>query len=273
MSSVIKSRVVIKIGSKLVTSEDVILDIVENIVSFNNMENEVVIVSSGAIATGLLKLDIEKKSLDLPSKQAAASIGQVGIMNKWAQAFSKYDKSCAQILLTKSDFEDKNKYFNVRNTILKLLSWGVIPIINENDTVATEEIKFGDNDTLSAIVATKIDANYLIILTDVDGLYKGNPQKNKDAELVLEVAHSAFLSTRRQEVTISDVEKYATSDGGYEFSVGGMLSKIEAAKIATSSGVETYIANGKKNICISDIISGNVRCTKFIADNRIDEII
>lgn len=259
MNSVMKNRVVVKIGSGLVASQDVISEIASEVASFHNMKNEVIIVSSGAIATGMLKLAIKKKPSDLPSKQAAASIGQVGVMNKWASVFSKYGISCAQVLLTKNDFEDRNRYLNARNTILKLLSWGVIPVINENDTVATEEINFGDNDTLSAMVASKIDANHLIIFTDVDGLYKENPRKNKNAELILEVRKIS-----------GDIENYATSDAGCGFSVGGMISKIEAAKIATASGVETFIANGKKNVCISDIISGRVRCTKFLTDIKID---
>ncbi|PIU84103.1 MAG: glutamate 5-kinase [Elusimicrobia bacterium CG06_land_8_20_14_3_00_38_11] len=254
-----KNRVIVKIGSGLIASQNVISKIAEGIASFHNMKNEIIIVSSGAIATGMLKLSLKKKPSDLPSKQAAASVGQVDVMNKWTNVLLKYGISVAQILLTKNDFEDRSKYLNARNTILKLLSWKVIPIINENDTVATEEINFGDNDTLSAIVASKVAADHLIIFTDVDGLYNGNPKKNKNAELILEV----------RKISV-DIEKYATSDAGCGFSVGGMLSKIEAAKIATASGIETHIANGKKNVCISDIISGRVRCTRFLTDVKID---
>ncbi|PKM92638.1 MAG: glutamate 5-kinase [Elusimicrobia bacterium HGW-Elusimicrobia-4] len=254
-----KNRVVVKIGSGLVASQEVISTIAEEIASFHNMKNEVIIVSSGAIATGMLKLALKKKPSDLPSKQAAASVGQVGLMNKWTNVLLKYNIPVAQILLTKNDFEDRSRYLNARNTILKLLSWGVIPVINENDTVATEEINFGDNDTLSAIVASKVDAGYLIIFTDVDGLFKENPKKNKNAELVLEIRKIS-----------GDIENYATSDAGCGFSVGGMLSKIKAAKIATSSGVVSFIANGRKNVCISDIISDRVKCTKFLTDVKID---
>ncbi|MFH0947829.1 MAG: glutamate 5-kinase [Elusimicrobiota bacterium] len=259
MSSIMKNRVVVKVGSGLVASQDVISKIAEEIASFCNMKNEVIIVSSGAIATGMLKLDIRKKPSDLPSKQAAAAVGQVGLMNKWASVFSKYGISVAQVLLTKNDFEDRNRYLNTRNTILKLLSWGVIPVINENDTVATEEINFGDNDTLAAVVSSKVNADYLVIFTDVDGLYKENPKKNKHSELILLVRKIS-----------GDIENYATSDAGCGFSVGGMLSKIDAAKIATAAGVITFIANGKKNVCISDIISGRVRCTKFLTDIKSD---
>lgn len=256
-----KYRVVVKIGSGLVSSQKAISKIAEEIASFHNMKNEVIIVSSGAIATGIVKLSLEKKPSDLPSKQAAASVGQVGLMNKWASAFSKYGISVAQVLLTKNDFEVRERYLNARNTILKLLSWEVIPVINENDTVATDEINFGDNDTLSAVVASKVNADHLIIFTDVDGLYSGNPKKNKNAELILDVRKIS-----------GDIEKYATKDAGCGFSVGGMLSKIEAAKIATSSGVVTFIANGKKNVCVSDIISGKIRCTKFLTDVKIDNM-
>ncbi|HAM39027.1 MAG: glutamate 5-kinase [Elusimicrobia bacterium RIFOXYC2_FULL_34_12] len=254
-----KNRIVIKIGSRLVTAQENLQKITEGIASFHNMENDVVIVSSGAIATGIVKLDLKKRPSDLPSKQAAASIGQVGLMNKWAEEFSRYNISVAQILLTKNDFEDRNRYLNTRNTILKLLSWSVIPIINENDTVATEEINFGDNDTLSAVVASKTDADCLIIYTDVDGLYKGNPKKDKDAELVFEVKKIS-----------GDIESYATGDKGCGFSVGGMESKIEAAKIATASGIEVFITNGTKNTNITDIISGRVKCTRFLSNVKID---
>ncbi|MDD5686992.1 MAG: glutamate 5-kinase [Elusimicrobia bacterium] len=262
MSSFTKNRIVLKIGSGIITSSKdftYMQKIAEEVSSFHNMKNEIIIVSSGAIATGIVKLGLKKKPSDLPSKQAAASVGQVGLMNKWTDIFSKYNIPVAQILLTKNDFEDRNRYLNTRNTIMRLLSWGVIPVINENDTVVTEEINFGDNDTLSATVASKVDANYLIILTDVDGLYKGNPKKNKNAELISEVKK---IST--------DIENYATKEEGCSFSVGGMMSKIEAAKIATASGVETFIVNGKKNVCISDIIAGRVKCTKFLADVKID---
>ncbi|OGS45738.1 MAG: glutamate 5-kinase [Elusimicrobia bacterium RIFOXYD2_FULL_34_15] len=254
-----KNRIVIKIGSGLVTSQENLQKITEEIASFHNIGNEVIIVSSGAIATGIVKLGLKKRPTDLPSKQAAASIGQVGLMNKWTEIFSKYDISVAQVLLTKNDFENRNRYLNTRNTILKLLSWGIVPVINENDTVATEEINFGDNDTLSAVVASKADANYLIIFTDVDGLYKGDPKKDKNAELILEVKKIS-----------GDIESYASKEGGCSFSVGGMESKIEAAKIATASGVEVFITNGRKNVCITDIVSGRVKCTKFLSNIKID---
>lgn len=262
MNSHTKSRVVVKVGSVLITSDaenKYLQKIADGIAVFLKTGNEVIIVSSGAIATGVSKLGLKKKPADLPSKQAAASIGQVGLMNKWASAFSRYGISTAQILLTKSDFEDRERYLNARNTIMKLISLGVIPVVNENDTVATEEINFGDNDTLSAIVASKVDANYLIIFTDVDGLYKCDPKKNKNAEFITEVKKIA-----------GDIENYASNKGSCNLSVGGMASKIEAAKIATASGVETLIANGKKDVCISDIIAGSVQCTKFVTDVKID---
>lgn len=261
MSSLMKNRIVVKIGSGIIASPANMLRIAEEITSFHNMGNDVVVVSSGAIATGIVKLNLKKKPADLPTKQAAASVGQVGLMNRWTEIFSKYGLPVAQILLTKNDFEDRTRYLNTRNTILKLLSLGAVPVINENDTVATEEINFGDNDTLSAVVASKIDADYLIIFTDVDGLYKGNPKKNKNAELVAEIRKIS-----------GDIENYATGDSGCGFSVGGMLSKIEAAKIATASGVVTFITNGKKNVCIPDIISGRVKCTKFLSAIKSDEL-
>ena len=253
------TRVVIKIGSGLIASGDALHKIADEIAVFHRAGNEVIIVSSGAIATGLIKLNLKKRPSDLPTKQAAASVGQVGLMNRWAAAFSNYQIPVAQVLLTKSDFEDRTRYLNARNTILKLLSFGTIPVINENDAVATEEINFGDNDTLSATVASKVDADYLIIFTDVDGLFTRNPKTNKNAELILEVKKIS-----------GDYENYATDEAGCGFSVGGMASKIEAAKIAASSGVTAFIANGTKRVNIRDIITGNVRCTKFLTDVKID---
>ncbi|MBN1384421.1 MAG: glutamate 5-kinase [Elusimicrobia bacterium] len=256
-----KNRIVVKIGSALISDQadsKYLRHIADELAAFHKMGNEIIIVSSGAIATGVSKLNLKKKPTDLPSKQAAASIGQVGLMNKWTGAFLKYNIITAQLLLTKSDFEDRIRYLNTRNTILKLITWGSIPVINENDTVATEEINFGDNDTLSAIVASKVDADYLIIFTDVDGLYKNDPKRNKNAELIEEVKKIS-----------GDIEKCASDKTGCGLSVGGMFSKIEAAKIATAAGVEVFIANGKKNVSIPDIITGRVKCTKFLTDVKI----
>ncbi|MEW6557108.1 MAG: glutamate 5-kinase [Elusimicrobiota bacterium] len=268
MNSFMKSRVVVKIGSVIILDEFHLQEIADKIASFQKTGNEVIIVSSGAIATGNEKLGFKKRPDNLISKQAFASIGQVGLMNKWTNVLLNHNIPVAQILLTKDDFENRDRYLNARNTILQLLSWGIIPVINENDTVATEEINFGDNDTLSALVASKIDANYLIIFTDVDGLYDSDPKKNKNATLITEIKKIS-----------ADIENYASKKGGggevigSGFSVGGMLSKIKAAKIATASGVETFITNGKKkggNVCISDIISGRVECTKFLTQVKID---
>lgn len=256
-----KSKIVVKVGSALIAEQEdnrYLLRIADELAAFHRMGNEIIIVSSGAIATGASKLNLKKKPADLPSKQAAASVGQVGLMNKWAGAFLKYNITVAQLLLTKNDFEDRTRYLNTRNTILKIIEWGGIPVINENDTVATEEINFGDNDTLSATVASKADADCLIIFTDVDGLFRDDPKKNKDAGFISEVKKIS-----------GDIEKCASDKTGCGLSVGGMLSKIEAAKIATAAGVTVFIANGKKNVCIPDIISGRARCTKFLTDVKI----
>jgi glutamate 5-kinase len=256
-------RVVVKIGSALTTagqSENRQLQrIVEEISAFVKIGNQVIIVSSGAIANGSIKLGLKRRPVDLPSKQAAAAIGQVGLMNMWEKAFSAFGITVAQILLTKSDFEDRDRYLNTRNTLLKLLTLGVIPVINENDTVATEEINFGDNDTLSSVVASKVDADSLIIFTDVDGLYDGDPRRDKNAKLITEI----------RSIT-ENVRNWASSKAGCELSIGGMTSKIEAAGIAMKSGVATYIVNGRKNACITDIVADKVRCTKFLPDSRLE---
>jgi len=255
----------VKIGSGLITgrSDDTggqqLSKIADEIAAFNNAGNEIILVSSGAIAIGSIKLGLKKRPVDLPSKQAAAAIGQVGLMNRWGELLSKYNISVAQVLLTKSDFQDRERYLNTRNTLLKLISMGVIPVINENDTVATEEINFGDNDTLSSVVASKVDADALIIITDVDGLYDGDPAIDKNAKLITEV----------KKIT-ENVKNLASKNVGCELSIGGMTSKLEAARIAMASVVTTYIINGKKNICIFDIVSDRVRCTKFVPDARLE---
>ena len=260
-----KLRVVVKIGSGIVTGQNgdaggqQLSKIAGEIAAFVGAGNDVIIVSSGAIAIGSIKLGLKKRPVDLPAKQAAAAIGQVGLMNRWEQMFSEYGIPVAQILLTKNDFHDRERYLNARNTLLKLISMGAIPVINENDTVATEEINFGDNDTLSAVVSSKVDADALVIITDVDGLYDGDPRIDSGAKLITEV----------KKITES-ITKLASGSAGCELSIGGMTSKLEAAKIATASGVATYIVNGRKNVGLFDIISGRVRCTKFVPDEKMD---
>ncbi len=182
-------RFVIKIGSNILSHEligldtDIIRSLAENISKIASMGYEVVIVSSGAVAAGMKKLGLKSKPRDIRLKQAAAAIGQSTLMWAYEKAFAEYEHKVAQILLTREDFSDRKKYINSKNTIITLLSYGIIPVINENDTVTTDEIKFGDNDNLAALVAILIEAERLVILSDVDGLYQENPRVYPDGKV------------------------------------------------------------------------------------------
>ncbi len=183
-------RIVVKIGSRVITSSKNELDLsliealVKDIEALYRKKYQVLVVSSGAIVSGLKDLKLGSRPTDLPLKQAASAVGQVKLMHSYATAFKKYNIPTAQILLTREDLQNRHRYLNARNTLLRLLEKGVIPIINENDTVAVEEIKFGDNDTLSALVALMMDADLLTILTSVDGLYTDIPCDNKEAKFI-----------------------------------------------------------------------------------------
>jgi glutamate 5-kinase len=258
-----KKRIVIKIGSNLLVRKNYILNkefiesICRQISKLYNEGNEIIIVTSGAVGTGLCKLNLLKRIKSLREKQAAAAVGQPLLMRVYEEYFSKYDIPVAQILLTRDDFNDRNRYLNMRNTILSLLNMRVIPIINENDTVAIEEIKFGDNDTLSALVSSKIDADILIILSDIDGLYTNDPNKDKNAELISEV----------KEIT-NEIENYAGKNVGSDVGTGGMYTKIQASKIAVASGVEVVIANGNLENVIMKIINKERIGTRFIPKRK-----
>ncbi len=248
-------RIVIKIGSRVITSSkneldsSVIETLVKDIEALYRKKYQIIIVSSGAIVAGLKDLKLESRPTDLPLKQAASAVGQVKLMHNYATAFKKYNISIAQILLTREDLQNRHRYLNARNTLLRLLEKGVIPIINENDTVAVEEIKFGDNDTLSALVALMMDADLLTILTSINGLYTDIPCDNNKAEFVSYV----------KKVTPS-IEKMAKCKGD---GAGGMETKIKAAKMLTESGIPVVIANGREKQILRKIISGEEMGTFF----------
>ncbi|HCJ67620.1 MAG TPA: glutamate 5-kinase [Elusimicrobia bacterium] len=272
-------RVVVKVGSSLLTGEtDILLDrgfiakLCNELSELKQKGEEIILVTSGAIIAGVdeLKTFFKREQyqaskdgkfgerakpipLDLRKKQAAAAIGQIRIMQVYREEFGKKDIHVAQVLLTREDFEERHRYLNARNTLLTLLDAGVIPIINENDTVAVEEIQVGDNDNLSAIVASKVGADYLIILTDVQGLYTDDPTKNKNAEIIPEV----------KEIT-PGIEILAGKNPAGERGTGGMLTKIQAAKIATRSGVTMVRAHGKKEKVIQRILNGERIGTRFL---------
>jgi glutamate 5-kinase len=216
----------------------------------------VLIVTSGAIGAGMGRMKLHKRPSSLKEKQALAAIGQPLLMDIYQDAFSDMKITIAQVLLTRTDFDDRQKYINAQNTLLTLLKMGSIPIINENDTVAVEEINFGDNDTLSALVAAAVSADWLFMLTDVEGLYKGAPGKGELISTVGKITQ--------------EIERHATEISGSGKGVGGMKTKILAAKIATSSGVKTVIANGLENKIIAKILSGQDRGTTFLPSKAIE---
>lgn len=249
-------KIVIKIGSNLLASAEQGLNtdrlhaLIKDIAEVVDMGHKVVIVSSGAVAAGLKKLGLKEKPKDIKLKQAAAAIGQSSLMWAYEHNFAGFHKKVAQVLLTQDDIEDRRRYINAKNTLFTLLSYGVIPVINENDPVAVDEIKFGDNDMLAALVSSLVEADMLVILSDVEGLYTKDPS-HKDAELIGSV----------DEIT-SDIEKMAGSSGTV-LGTGGMYSKILAAKQASSHGITVVIMSGKKKGLLARVIRGEKNGTFF----------
>lgn len=256
-------RVVVKVGTSTLTHPTGLLNIkalegiVRQITDLHNRGVEVVLVTSGAIGAGIGKLGLTSKPANIPEKQAAAAIGQGVILHMYEKLFSEYGKTVAQILLTKEDTVNKVRYQNAKNTFLALFKLGVIPIVNENDAIAVDEIKFGDNDTLSAVVSKLVSADLLIILSDIDGLYDSNPKVNPNAKLVSYV----------KKIT-KNIEASA-GDTGSNLGTGGMITKIMAAKIAVSSGSHMVIANSYDLNVLSDIYEGKEIGTFFEAKEKI----
>ncbi|MBU4002405.1 MAG: glutamate 5-kinase [Proteobacteria bacterium] len=250
-------RVVIKVGSNVLTQDNglnlgTIKSISGQISGLINLGVEVILVTSGAMASGLKKMGLPQRPEQIPQRQAAAAVGQAGLILAYEKAFSKHDKKVAQILLTSDDLSNRNRYLNARNTLNVLLSWKVVPIINENDTVKVEEIKFGDNDNLSAMIALLLDAHALINLTDIDGLYTHDPQVHENAKLL------PLIST-----ITKDIEDMAGGIPG-ALGTGGMRSKIKAARKLTLAGIPMVIANGKRKNVLADIFSGLETGTFFV---------
>ncbi len=213
---------------------------------------EVLLVSSGAMAAGLRKMGLERRPDEIPQRQAIAAVGQSGLMNAYEEAFGCCDKKVAQILLTSEDLDNRERYLNARNALYTLLAWKVVPIINENDTIKVEEIKLGDNDNLSAMIALLMDADFLINLTDIDGLYTKDPRTHADAELLSEV--NAFEK---------EIEAYAGDIPG-ALGTGGMLSKIKAAKKVTAAGLPMIITKGDKPDVLLKLFAGEQHGTYFV---------
>ncbi len=254
-------RIVAKFGTSLLTggsdhlNQDIMSGLVAQVAKLQQQGREVVIVSSGAIASGRYKLGLTKKIRGTPFKQVLAAVGQNRLMYVYEQLFSQHNITVAQALLTKADLTSRAGYLNARNTLLALLELGVIGIVNENDVVAVDELgdatRFGDNDNLSAMVANLVDADLLLMLTNIAGLYTADPHLDPSARLIPEVTK------------IEEVEQLATAPSG-NLGTGGMLTKIEAAKLATASGVTVIIADGNEPDVILRLAAGEAIGTRFL---------
>ncbi len=263
-----KKRIVVKIGSSTITHSEtgqINLRTMEKLIrvltDLRNAGKEVVLVSSGAIAVGRKALGLKEKPTETSVRQACAAVGQARLMMVYQKIFAEYNQTCAQVLMTKYTMINDISRTNAQNTFRELLEMGVIPIVNENDTVSTDELQynnFGDNDTLSAIVAALIGADLLILMSDIDGLYTDDPHNNPEAKFISVV--------ERLDAKLMDMGKGAVSGVG----TGGMATKLTAARIATTSGADMVIANGAVIDSISDIIQGEEIGTIFLAHGQDD---
>ncbi len=253
-------RVVIKVGTSSLTYETGKLNIkkIESIVrvvsDLRNRGIQVVLVSSGAVGAGVGKLNLPEKPSDTRKKQALAAIGQATLVSMYDRFFSEYGHSSAQVLLTKFILDDEERYQNTHNTFETMFEYGVIPIVNENDVISTYELEFGDNDTLSAYIAKLVEAELLVILSDIDGLYDSNPQVNSDAKLISVVEKV-------------DESVYAIAGGaGSRRGTGGMVTKLKAAEIVNPAGIDMIITNGAYPERVYDIFEGKQTGTLFVGE-------
>jgi glutamate 5-kinase len=255
-------RIVIKVGSSTLTREGHVRtrkfgDLARQISGLMDSGREVVLVSSGAIAIGTAKLSWDKPGRSIPAMQAAAAVGQIGLVEIYQRRFAACNRQVAQILLTRQGLEDRERYLNARQTLLELLRLGVVPIVNENDTIATEEIRFGDNDNLSANIASLVGADALVILTDVDGLHVERPVPGQPKPKLMEVVEKITPEIKR-----------AAEGSGSTFGRGGMITKIEAAETAAHTGACTVLCNGGVSNVISRIFGGEPHGTLFLPATR-----
>ncbi len=254
-------RVVIKVGSSVLTdTRGVDLGIInrfcDEVSMLREQGRQVVIVSSGAIASGIRKIGLTVTPKTIPQKQAAAAVGQGSLIRAYEEAFMHHDLQVAQILLTSDDLTNRRRYLNARHTLETLLDWGIIPVVNENDTVVVEEIKFGDNDNLSALIAQLTEADLLVALTDMDGLYNSDPRQYENAAVIPVV--------RRID---REVQAFAGDLPG-KLGTGGMVSKLLAAKKVTAAGVPMIIGNGRKRYILKEIFDGEEVGTLFLPTER-----
>ena len=256
-----KKRIVIKIGSNSLMHKDTgkldyvkIEQLVREICDLRNQDIDVVLVSSGAIAIGRQRINYEKKPGTIAEKQALAAIGQARLMSIYQSLFSEYNTQSGQVLMTKNTMLDNVSRKNAQNTLEQLLEWGIVPVVNENDTVSTFEIQLGDNDTLSAMVAALVKADLLILLSDIDGLYSANPKNDPNAVFI-----------ERVDSIDESIEAMASDKPGSDVGTGGMSTKIHAATIATSLGCDMVLAGADDMAVIHDIIEGSYKGTHFVA--------
>ncbi len=250
-------RIVVKLGSNVITADDglnlhVIETISNQISVLMSRGIEVILVSSGAMAAGMRKMGMARRPDEIPQRQAISAIGQSGVMNAYEKCFSKHGIKIAQILLTGDDLTNRKRYLNSRNTLRTLIDWKIVPIINENDTIMVEEIKLGDNDNLAAMITLLMDADFLFILTDIDGLYDKDPRKFADAKLISEVRQIK-----------KDIKDYASSIPG-TLGTGGMLSKIHAAQKVASAGIPMIVARGNTEDVLLKLFDGQALGTYFV---------
>lgn len=255
-------RLVVKIGTSSLAYDTGKLNlaameiIVRQMADLRNQDREVLLVTSGAIGAGAGKLGVRRSPRTIPEKQACAAVGQGVLLHLYEKFFAEYGITAGQVLLTRDDFAIRRRFLNAQNTLGALLGFGVVPIINENDTVAVDEIKFGDNDHLSALVAGLMDADLLLMLTDIDGLYTANPQGDPDARLISEI----------DEIT-PEIERLAGAAGS-RLATGGMVTKLHAARIATHAGVTTVIARASVDNVLRRVLAGDELGTVFHAVPR-----
>jgi glutamate 5-kinase len=251
-------RIVVKVGSSLLVDAEAgrvkeawLASLAADIAVLHGETRDILVVSSGAIALGRAVLKLPKGALKLEDSQAAAAVGQIALARTWSEALGRHSIGAGQVLVTLGDTEERRRYLNARNTIAKLLEWRAVPIINENDTVATSEIRYGDNDRLAARVATMASADVLVLLSDIDGLYDAPPDRNPNAKLIPLVER------------ITPQIEAAAGSAASELSRGGMVTKIEAAKIATTGGTHLVIASGRIDNPLRAIAEG-APCTWFL---------
>lgn len=258
-----QKRWVIKIGSALLTNDGRGLNLegmqgwVDQIAALLEQGHEVVLVSSGSVAEGMTRLGWKTRPEEVHKLQAAAAVGQMGLVQAYESAFARYKRLTAQILLTHDDLSDRKRYLNARTTLRELLRLGVVPVINENDTVVTDEIRFGDNDTLGALVANLVEADVLVILTDQQGLFTADPRSNPDAELIYQGL-------------ASDKQFMSMAGGAGSLGRGGMITKVRAARLAARSGADTVIVGGRIENVLSRLRDGELLGTLLVSDKEPD---